>query len=116
VFRLLRVLPALGATIAGLMKDPSLPRSVKVALVAAAVYLANPFDLLPDLVPLVGWLDDVLVAALVLDGLLNFVDRPLLLRYWPASARSLDAVARIARTLTAWVPPKVKARIFSPGR
>jgi uncharacterized membrane protein YkvA (DUF1232 family) len=113
VFRLLRALPALGAMIAGLMRDPSLPRTVKVALVAAAVYLASPIDLVPDLFPLLGWVDDVLIAAIVLDGLLNFVDRHFLLRYWPGSERSLNTLARIARTLTAWVPASVKARIFS---
>jgi uncharacterized membrane protein YkvA (DUF1232 family) len=116
MLRLLRALPALGAMIAGLLKDPSLPRAVKVALVAAAVYLASPFDLIPDVIPFVGWVDDVLVGAIVLDGLLNFVDRHLVLRYWPGSERSLDTLARIAGTLTAWVPAGVKARIFSSGR
>lgn len=113
MLRLLRALPALGAMVAGLLKDPSLPRTVKIALVAAAVYLASPFDLVPDVIPFAGWIDDALVGAIVLDGLLNFVDRHLLLRYWPASERSLHTLARIARTLTAWVPPGVKARIFS---
>jgi uncharacterized membrane protein YkvA (DUF1232 family) len=116
VLRLLRALPALVATIARLLRDPAVPKAAKIALAAAVVYLASPLDLLPDVIPLVGWVDDVLVAALVLDGVLNFVDRRLVLRHWPGSVRSLDALARIARTLTAWVPRRVKARIFSPSR
>ena len=116
MLRLLRALPDLGAMIAGLVTDPSLPRAVKIALVAAAVYLASPFDLIPDLFPVLGWADDLLVAAIVLDGVLNFVDRHLVLRYWPGTERSLDMLARVAHTLTAWVPARVKARIFAPGR
>jgi uncharacterized membrane protein YkvA (DUF1232 family) len=113
VIRLLRSLPALAVMIARLVGDPALPRSVKIALAAAVVYLASPFDLVPDYIPFLGYVDDLLLAAIVLDGLLNFVDRDLLLRYWPGTERALDALARTARTLAAWVPRRVKARIFS---
>jgi uncharacterized membrane protein YkvA (DUF1232 family) len=109
-------LPAVTGMIARLVKDPALPRTAKLALLAAAVYLASPIDLVPDFIPLVGYLDDLLLAAIVVDGLLNYVDRDLVLRYWPGNERSLDALARSARLLAAWVPRGVKARIFSGGR
>jgi uncharacterized membrane protein YkvA (DUF1232 family) len=110
---LLRALPSLAVMLGRLVKDPTLPRSVKIALAAAVVYLASPIDLVPDFIPLLGWLDDALLAAIVLDGVLNFVDRDLLLRCWPGTERSLDTLARTARVLSAWVPRRVKARIFS---
>ena len=113
MIRLLRALPALAVMLARLVKDPALPRSVKIALAAAVVYLASPIDLVPDFIPFVGWIDDLLLAAVVLDGVLNFVERDLLLRYWPGTERSLDALARTARTLSAWVPRRLKTRIFS---
>jgi uncharacterized membrane protein YkvA (DUF1232 family) len=116
MIRLLRALPALAAMLSRLVRDPSLPRGVKIALAAAVVYLASPIDLIPDFIPFLGYVDVLLVAAIVLDGVLNFVDRDLLLRYWPGSERSLDALARTASTLSAWVPRRVKKRIFSPGR
>jgi uncharacterized membrane protein YkvA (DUF1232 family) len=112
--RLLWAVPVVVRMIGRLVRDPSLPRTVKIALAAAAVYLASPLDLVPDVMPFLGYVDDVLLAAIVLDGILNFVDRGLLLRYWPGSERSLDALARAARLLAAWVPSRVKARIFSP--
>ena len=116
MIRLLRAVPALAGMIARLARDPAIPRSAKIALLAAAVYLASPIDLVPDFVPFLGYADDVLLVAIVLDGLLTFVDRDRLLRYWPGSERSLDTLARMARTLAAWVPRRVKARIFSPAR
>lgn len=112
--RLLRALPDVVRLVSRLVADPVLPRGAKIALAAAVVYLMSPVDLLPDFVPFVGYLDDVLVAAVVLDGILNFVDRAVVLRYWPGSADSLDKLARAARLLAIWVPRRIKARIFAP--
>jgi uncharacterized membrane protein YkvA (DUF1232 family) len=113
VTALLRALPNLIRLIARLAVDPTLPRAAKVALAAAMVYLASPVDLVPDFIPLVGYLDDVLLAALLVDGLLNYVDRGLVLRYWPGTADSLERLARVARMLAVWVPRRLKARIFA---
>ena len=110
--QLLRALPDLARMIARLVVDPRLPRSAKLALLAAAVYLVSPVDLIPDFVPVVGYLDDALVAAVVLDGVLNYVDRGLILKYWPGSADSLDKLARAARLIAAWVPQRLKRRVF----
>jgi uncharacterized membrane protein YkvA (DUF1232 family) len=112
VKELLRALPALAKTIGRLVLDPRLPRSAKLALLAAAVYLASPIDLIPDFIPFVGYLDDVLIAAVVVDGLLNYVDRGLVLKYWPGSPASLDKLARAARIVAAWVPRRLKRRVF----
>jgi uncharacterized membrane protein YkvA (DUF1232 family) len=110
---LLKSLPDIARLIARLVTDPRLPTPAKVALVAAAVYLASPIDLMPDFVPLLGYLDDVVLAAIVLDGILNYVDRGLVLRYWPGTPESLDKLARVAHLLARWVPARLKARIFS---
>ncbi len=111
--QLLKALPELVRLIARLVGDPLLPRTAKIALAAAMVYLASPIDLIPDFVPLIGYLDDVLVAALLVDGILNWVDRGLVLKYWPGSPDSLERLSRAARLLAVWVPRRLKARIFA---
>lgn len=111
---LVRALPDLARLIARLVADPVLPRSVKIALAAAALYLASPVDLVPDFLPFLGYVDDVLLAAVLVDGILNFVDRRLVLRYWPGSPESLERLARAARLLARWVPSRLKRRIFAP--
>ena len=110
---LLRALPDIGRLIARLVADPVLPRSVKVVLAAAAVYLLSPLDLIPDFIPLVGYLDDVVLAAVLVDGILNYVDRVLVVKYWPGTPQSLERIARAARLLAAWVPRRIKARVFA---
>ena len=113
---LLLALPRLGRMLISLAGDRDVPRAAKLVLAALAVYLVSPIDLVPDFIPFLGYLDDLLLAAVVVDGVLNFVDRPLVLRYWPGSADSLERVAAVARRLARWVPRRAKARIFGGGQ
>jgi uncharacterized membrane protein YkvA (DUF1232 family) len=112
------LLPQLAGLIARLAADPGVPRRIKAILAVTAVFLASPIDLIPDFIPVLGYLDDVVLVAIVLDGLLNHVDRDLLLRYWPGDAASLDRTGAAAARVAAWVPRRFKARVFggSTGR
>ena len=112
--QLLLLLPRLARMLAGLLADSAVPRAAKIALAAVAVYLASPLDLIPDIIPIVGYLDDALLVAVVLDGLLNVLDRSLILKYWPGDQASLDATAAVAKRLARWVPSRVKRRIWTP--
>ena len=109
---LLLALPRLGRMLISLAGDRDVPTAAKVVLAAMAVYLVSPIDLIPDFIPWLGYLDDVILAAVVVDGVLSFVDRALVLRYWPGTPASLDRVAAVARRLARWVPNRIKARIF----
>ena len=102
--------------IAGLLADREVPVAIKLVLAGVAAYLVGPVDLIPDFIPFVGYLDDVVLAAVVVDGLLNFVDRGFVERHWPGSLAALDATASVARRLAAWVPRRMKARIFGGRR
>jgi uncharacterized membrane protein YkvA (DUF1232 family) len=113
---LLLTLPRLARMIAGLLGDREVPTAVKVVLAVVAVYLASPVDLIPDAIPFVGYVDDILLAAIVVDGVLNHVDRRFVERHWPGSLAALDAAATVARRLAAWVPARMKARIFGGRR
>ena len=48
------------------VKHVETPRRVKVVLVLLIIYLANPFDLIPDFIPVLGQLDDIIISVLVL--------------------------------------------------
>jgi len=109
---LLLLLPRLGLLIARLVKDDRVPLSAKLTLVGLAAYLASPFDILPDFIPFLGYLDDVLVAAVVVDGLLSSVEREIVLSHWPGDPASLERVARAAAAVSAFVPRRLKRRLF----
>ena len=112
---LLWVGPRLVQLIFRLAGDPRVSGRTKSVLAGVAVYLVSPVDLVPDFIPLLGYLDDVLLVAIVLDGLLNHVDRAVLLEHWPGDPQSLDRVCRVAGRVAAWVPRRWKARVFGSG-
>jgi uncharacterized membrane protein YkvA (DUF1232 family) len=58
----------------GLVGDPRLPRSRRAAVLAAAVYLVSPIDLVPGVIPVVGQLDDLAVALLALRTAMRALD------------------------------------------
>lgn len=80
-----------------LARDPRVPRRRKLLLLALAAYLASPLDLVPDLVPVAGQLDDVIVVGLVLRHLVRAGGEPLIRELWPGPEQSLALVLRAAR-------------------
>lgn len=63
-------LPIHARILAGLLGDPRVPASRKALLAAAMGYAVLPVDLIPDRIPLLGRLDDLIVAALAVDAFL----------------------------------------------
>ena len=81
----------------GLVGDDRVPRRRKLLLVVLAAYIAMPFDPVPDVIPVVGQLDDAIVAVLVLRLLLRAGGEPLVRGHWPGPESSLRVLLRLAR-------------------
>ena len=79
-----------------LARDDRVPRRHKLLLLGLAGYLALPFDLVPDFIPVAGQLDDAIVAALVLRHLIRAGGEPLLRELWPGPEQSLAVLLRLA--------------------
>ena len=59
-------LPACVTAARRLRKDPAVPRRAKIALLVAIVWVASPIDLIPEFLPVIGPLDDVVAVVLLL--------------------------------------------------
>ena len=69
----------------------------KLLLLVLVGYLALPFDLVPDFIPIAGQLDDALVVALVVRRFIRAGGEPLIRELWPGPDRSLDLILRLAQ-------------------
>ena len=79
-----------------LLRDPRVPTRKKALLIGLAAYLAMPFDLVPDFIPVAGQLDDAVLVALVLRSLLRGGGAMLVREHWPGPESSLALVLRLA--------------------
>ncbi|MGQ2910687.1 YkvA family protein [Aeromicrobium sp.] len=93
---LVRLVPDLVRLVHRLARDPALPRGVRIRLGALLVYLALPIDLVPDVIPVVGYADDVVIVALVLRSVVRHAGADAIEQHWPGSDAGLAAVLRLA--------------------
>jgi uncharacterized membrane protein YkvA (DUF1232 family) len=79
-----------------LVQDPEVPSSKKVMLISAIAYFISPIDLMPEafLGP-IGYLDDLGLAAYVLNDLLNSVDAQIVKKHWVGDVDILFVVKKI---------------------
>ena len=83
-------LPSCVTTARTLRKDPAVPRRAKVALLVAVVWVVSPIDLLPEFLPIIGPLDDVVAVILLLRYAARSIPRQTLLDAWPTDPRLLE--------------------------
>jgi uncharacterized membrane protein YkvA (DUF1232 family) len=91
----LRLLPDLLRLIKRLAADPATPRGVRIRLLLLLGYLALPFDLIPDFVPVLGYADDAIIVALVLRSATRSAGPDALAKHWPGTPEGLEALSRL---------------------
>lgn len=83
-------LPACVTTARSLRTDPDVPRRAKVALLVAVLWVISPIDLLPEFLPVIGPLDDVVAVVLLLRYAARSIPRDTVLAAWPSDPRLLE--------------------------
>jgi uncharacterized membrane protein YkvA (DUF1232 family) len=83
-------LPSCATALHRLRKDPRVPLPAKIAVAIAAVWVISPIDLIPEFLPVIGPLDDVVVVALALRFAARRVPREAIAEAWPGERRLLD--------------------------
>lgn len=91
----LRLLPDLLRLLRRLAGDASVPKGARARLWLLLVYLAMPFDLVPDFVPVLGYADDAIIVSLVLRSVVRRAGAPVIRQHWPGTDDGLAAIARL---------------------
>jgi len=94
-------IPDCVTTVRRLRKDPRVPRKAKIAIIIAGLWVASPIDLIPEFIPVIGPLDDIVVVALALRYAGRQVPRDVLLAAWPGEPRLLERLLGSPRANTA---------------
>jgi uncharacterized membrane protein YkvA (DUF1232 family) len=82
LWELIKVVPDVVRLCRDVLTDRTAPASVRIAIGGLLVYLVNPIDLVPEFIPVLGPLDDVVVAVLVLRYVRRRIGVEALLMCW----------------------------------
>ena len=91
------LLPNLIRLFKGLVRDGRVPRRTKWLLVGGALWFASPIDLIPEFIPVLGPLDDAVVAALILRHVLKVAGPEPVAEHWHGDPATLQRVLGLLR-------------------
>lgn len=90
-----------------LLLDPRVPRRAKLTLGLAAAYVASPVDLIPEIIPVVGWADDVLIVMFAIDSLIERAGSDLVDEHWDGPGDLLSLVREIVGLSRSVIPRRI---------
>ncbi len=90
-----------------LFKDSRVPAAEKAFLLGAIVYVISPIDLIPDVIPFIGQVDDLYLVSLTLLRLLNRTPAEVVRQHWEGGGDLARIVSRIAQAATFILPKRV---------
>lgn len=79
-----------------MLGDSRLPRRYRAIVIAMLGYLALPFDVIPDFIPIAGQFDDAVVVVLTLRAILRAGGLEMIVEHWPGPRSSLAFILKLA--------------------
>ncbi|MDX8460631.1 YkvA family protein [Mesorhizobium humile] len=98
-------------------RDPRVPWYAKAAAGAVAAYALSPIDLIPDFIPIIGYLDDLLIVPVGIMLAVKLVPSDLMQEFREEAMRREKPVSKagLAFIITLWVLAALAlARLFWP--
>jgi len=93
-------------------EDPRIPERDKLVLLALVALVISPIDLIPDWIPIIGVLDDLVMIGIILDYFFDVLDAEVLLSHYPWGMKSFTWIRRYARMIGMLTPNFVKRRLW----
>ena len=113
---LVRDLPHFGRLAYRLARDPRVSKIDKALVLAAVADAAVPADAIPDVIPFLGQLDDVVVVGVALARLIHNCGVELILEHWDGDQGSLEAALAVVERASDLLPPPLKGVLLPNAR
>lgn len=101
------MMPNIVKLVGRLLKDPRVPRRAKITLGLAAAYVASPVDLIPEIVPVIGWADDIIILMFALDSLIERAGEEVVQEHWDGPGDLLSLVRDVVGLSRNLVPRRL---------
>lgn len=108
----LLALPRLFALAIKLAFDRNIPWETKTTMGAALLYIVSPIDGIPDFIPILGQVEDIAIFLLLVDGIVNHLDRDIVLRHWTGRPDTLESIGRFTSRITRIMPSFIRDRVM----
>jgi uncharacterized membrane protein YkvA (DUF1232 family) len=111
-------LPNVLRLLGGLLTDRRVSNTDKLLVAGAIAYIVMPMDFIPDFIPFIGEIDDLLVLVLALQRLIANAGRNVIQDHWmgdPAQLRELD-LERVLVAAAFFLPRRIRRRLRTLGR
>lgn len=92
--------------------DERIPSRDKKVLLAMIALVISPFDIIPDWIPVIGFLDDIIILSFIMDYFFTVLDSRILLSHYPWDMKSFARLRAIARGMQFLVPSFVKKKLW----
>ncbi|HLA12954.1 MAG TPA: YkvA family protein [Pyrinomonadaceae bacterium] len=102
-----------------LLSDSRVPKTEKALVAGAIIYALIPLDLVPDLIPFVGQIDDAYLIALTLLRLANRTDPAIVREHWRGGGDVVELIGSMAMLAAKLLPGRIRrvltARVEASG-
>src|SRR5882724_11124681 len=110
---LLLFIPNLLLLSARLMVDSRVPAKERLLVAGAIVYAIIPLDLIPDMIPFVGQVDDVYLISLTLLRLMERTDPKVVREHWTGGGDVVEFVGAAALVAGKFLPQRIRRVLTS---
>lgn len=110
---LLMFIPNMVLLCGRLMTDARVPKTEKALVAGAIVYAIVPLDLIPDMIPFVGQIDDAYLIAITLLRLIDRTDPKIVREHWNGGGDIVELVETMAMMTRKLLPPRIRRVLTS---
>lgn len=105
------MIPNILKLVGRLVLDPRVPRRAKITLAMAAAYVMSPVDLIPEMIPVIGWADDILILMFAIDSLIDRAGSEIVDEHWDGPGDLLSLVREVVGLSRSVIPRRITSII-----